>query len=74
MGIIHQAGNKQVNPVNKKTNPAWPDHIRQLAGTWPDFPDTHKLRRHLGTDTKNETDSVTRHKPQTPYKKTKQTQ
>jgi hypothetical protein len=38
--------------VRRGTANEWPAEVRELAGSWPDFPDAEELRRGLGRDTR----------------------
>ncbi len=41
--------------VRRHLHPQWPDHIRAMAGTWPDFPSAEELREGGGQDVVRET-------------------
>lgn len=41
--------------VQEKTCTEWPESVRQLAGSWPDFPELEVLRQSTGEDGKRET-------------------
>ncbi len=41
--------------VCRHLHPQWPDHIRALAGAWPDFPEAEELREGNGQDAARET-------------------
>lgn len=41
--------------VRRHLHPQWPDNIRALAGTWPDFPSAEELRESGGQDVARET-------------------
>ena len=36
--------------IREKTANTWPDSVKELAGTWEDFPLAEELRNGLGTD------------------------
>lgn len=36
--------------VESRTRADWPPEVRQLAGSWPDFPDRDELRTLIGKD------------------------
>jgi hypothetical protein len=36
--------------VRRHVHPQWPDSVRALAGSWPDFPSTEELRESSGQD------------------------
>lgn len=40
--------------IHQRTRTHWPDSVRELAGKWPDFPESDALREPLGTDTDRE--------------------
>ena len=40
--------------VQNGTADEWPAEVRELAGTWPDFPDARELRRNPGRDARRE--------------------
>lgn len=40
--------------VREKTARHWPDAVRELAGSWGDFPEADELRRSAGRDVKRE--------------------
>jgi hypothetical protein len=41
--------------VRRHLHPQWPESIRALAGTWPDFPSAEELRESGGQDVARET-------------------
>jgi len=41
--------------VRRHLHPQWPDHIRALAGAWPDFPSAEELREGSGQNVARET-------------------
>jgi hypothetical protein len=41
--------------VRRHLHPQWPESIRALAGTWPDFPSADELRESGGQDVARET-------------------
>ena len=36
--------------IREKTANTWPESVKELAGTWEDFPLAEELRNGLGTD------------------------
>jgi hypothetical protein len=40
--------------IHEKTVTTWPQHVLDLAGSWPDFPDARKLRRNQKKDSLRE--------------------
>lgn len=36
--------------IREKTTSEWPESVRQLAGSWKDFPDVEEIRAGLGED------------------------
>lgn len=40
--------------VRERTATRWPDAVRELAGSWDDFPEADELRRPVGRDVKRE--------------------
>ncbi len=40
--------------VRQRTAMEWPAEVRELAGTWPDFPEADELRRSSGRDVRRE--------------------
>lgn len=40
--------------IAEKTETEWPLTVRELSGSWPDFPDAQELRSTLGTDSPRE--------------------
>ncbi|MEZ5477756.1 MAG: hypothetical protein R3E95_09820 [Thiolinea sp.] len=34
--------------IRERTRSSWPENIRELAGSWQDFPEAEVLRTHLG--------------------------
>ncbi len=40
--------------VRQRTAREWPAEVRELAGTWPDFPESDELRRSSGRDVQRE--------------------
>lgn len=42
------------NLIHKECDTNWPAPIRQLAGSWNDFPSLGEIRRHQGHDTPRE--------------------
>lgn len=40
--------------VREKTGNEWPDIVRSLAGSMPDFPEIEELRKDLGADVPRE--------------------
>ena len=42
------------NLIREKTADTWPDTVRELAGSWPDFPSAEKLRKNQGADSDRE--------------------
>ena len=42
------------NVIKEKLVDDWPDTVRELAGSWGDFPSLHELRASSGTDTDRE--------------------
>ena len=41
--------------VRARVKRDWPDAVRELAGSWPDFPDADEIRRRHGRDARRET-------------------
>ncbi|MFB6259557.1 MAG: CopG family transcriptional regulator, partial [Thiohalorhabdaceae bacterium] len=41
--------------VKEEMRTEWPASVRQLAGAWPDFPETGELREGTGEDSPRET-------------------
>jgi hypothetical protein len=50
-----QAGDWVASLVRARVCGEWPNDVRQLAGAWPDFPETSELRRRGGADLPRET-------------------
>jgi len=40
--------------VRQQTADEWPAEVRELAGSWPDFPEADELRSGQGADAKRE--------------------
>ncbi|TQE99209.1 MAG: CopG family transcriptional regulator [Spiribacter salinus] len=40
--------------IEEKTRTEWPESVRQLAGSWNDFPDAEQLRATQAPDTSRE--------------------
>ena len=40
--------------VRQRTATEWPAEVRELAGAWPDFPESDELRRSSGRDVRRE--------------------
>jgi hypothetical protein len=36
--------------IREKTSEVWPDHVRSLAGAWPDLPVAEEIRERKGSD------------------------
>lgn len=41
--------------IKEEMRTEWPASVRQLAGAWPDFPETEELREGTGEDSPRET-------------------
>ncbi|MGA2267614.1 MAG: CopG family transcriptional regulator [Bryobacteraceae bacterium] len=41
--------------IREKTATTWPQHVLDLAGSWPDFPFAEELRRGRKNDSRRET-------------------
>ena len=42
------------NLIQEKTRTQWPESVKQLAGSWTDFPDLEELRNPPTPDTRRE--------------------
>lgn len=40
--------------IREKTRSDWPDSVRELSGSWPDFPSLEEIRSSLATDVMRE--------------------
>ena len=38
--------------IEKGTRAEWPEHVRSLAGAWPDIPTVEEIRARYGKDVK----------------------
>lgn len=40
--------------IMEKTSAVWPQSVKQLAGSWPDFPTLEEIRAETGKDARRE--------------------
>jgi hypothetical protein len=40
--------------IREKTATSWPEDVRQMAGTWKDFPTAEEIRESIGSDVTRE--------------------
>ena len=38
--------------IDQSTRSEWPEHVRKLAGAWPDMPSVEQIRAKYGKDVK----------------------
>lgn len=44
----------QASAEAQKIRKKWPDNIKAMAGSWPDFPEAKTLRKGMGADVERE--------------------
>ena len=41
--------------IREKTSDTWPQSVKELTGSWNDFPSAEDIRKNLGDDVRRET-------------------